>query len=168
MSSLFMSMHERKFETNEYSMLIYTTGRGSILSCDSCVELITPVHINFPKEFILKENRIFCKIRIEGCYRRLKIVKIERMSGSCNAYTVLKRLIPSVFDVKFIRKANLQSYLHSNRDLIMRSSLRILGRETVDQINLWDRIKWQYGQDSEAPLDETKDVSSDILISDYW
>lgn len=163
-----MSMHEKKFETNEYSMLIYTTGHGSILSSDSCIELVTPVQINFPKEFILKEDRIFCKIKVEGCYRRLKIVKIERISRSCNAYTVLKRLIPSVFDPRFIRKANLQSYLHSNRDLIMRSSLRVLGRETVDQINLWDRIKWHYGQDSEASPDEIKDVSSDILISDYW
>ncbi|WEL38372.1 hypothetical protein PFJ87_04g00430 [Encephalitozoon hellem] len=162
-------MRERKFEACEYSILIYTSGCGSVLASDSCIEFVTPVSVNFPKEFVLRENRIFCKTKIEGCHRKLRIVKIERISGSCNAYAVLKRLIPSVFDVRFIRKANLQSYLYSNRDLIMRSSTRILGKEVVGQISLWNRINWHHGQDPGASSPgEVRDTSSDILISDYW
>ncbi|UYI27404.1 hypothetical protein J0A71_06g12730 [Encephalitozoon cuniculi] len=160
-------MYEKRFKTIEYDILTYATSRNDILSCEGCIELVSPIHLSFPKEFVLKENRIFCKLRIEGCSGRLKVVEIKRILRSCSGYAVLKKLIPSVFDINFIRKVNFQRYLYSYRNLIMRSSIRVLGRKVVDKINLWNRIKWHYGQ-NEGPEDDIEGISSDILMSDYW
>lgn len=163
-----MPVYEKRFETTEYDVFAYTTVSQGILTSGDCIELVSPVYINFPKEFVLKGSKIFCKVKTRGSYGELRLIKIKRISRPSNGYAVLKKLIPSVFDVGFIRRINFQSYLYSNRDTIMRSSVRVLGKEVVNQINLWKRINWNYEQDPESPEDEIRDVSSDILLSDYW
>lgn len=84
------------------------------------------------------------------------MIRIERKASGCYIFTTLKRLFPSVFDVKFIRKINMQNYLYSNRDTIIESAINVLGRRAVEEIHLWDRINWNYGnyraKSSDNPL----------------
>lgn len=162
-----MAMHQDVFEADGYRVSIYTTSLSSTLvSVDQCIEIRSPMHIAFPRGFVLKDGRVFCKNRAEGVRRYLRMVEIERVSAGCNVFILLKRLIPSVFDVWFVRKINQQSYLHRNREVIMTSAISILGIEGVDKMRLWDRIRWHHGDGDGDMLSSLGDMSEDAFVFD--
>lgn len=157
-------MLETRFQTSKYDVSIYTTSLSAVMSCSDCIELVSPVAIPFPKEFVLREGRVFCKVRAEGRYPRLKAVVVRRLSEGRGGFAVLRALVPSVFHVRLVRKINFQRYLYLNRFLIMRSSAGIFGSLAVQQMGLWSRLAWSYDQDGDSS-DELGDVSSDALMS---
>lgn len=156
-----MLMYERSFSTHEYKIVATATSREDILlSADQYIELVSPTNVRFSKDFVQENDKIFCRNKIKGCSGHLKAIRVERMADGCDVFTVLKKLFPSVFDVKFVRKINMQNYLYSNRSVIIESAISVLGRRVVEEIHLWDRINWCYGESHSSSSSNASEISA--------
>jgi hypothetical protein len=152
-------MHEKVHETKRHRITIYTTSQNhDLLAVDRCIDVLSSVPIELPKAFIQRENRIFPTAGIMHGRGYLKALRIEGLChtgcpSSGGIYAALKRLVPSVFDVGYIREVNWQRHLYENRSLILGAARRILGHEETGLMRLWERTGWRYGGGEEESFE---------------
>ncbi|KAH9411668.1 hypothetical protein HK407_04g07760 [Ordospora pajunii] len=139
-------MHEQIFKTDRYHIVAYMSSRSGLPSSNGCIYFSSPVRISFPKGFVHKDDSmLFCRVNAQGCNTYLKAVSIKYITTSSSGFRILRKLFPSVFDISFIRRINVQHHIYQHRQAIIESSVKILGCELVKEIDLWNKINWAYG-----------------------
>ncbi|KAM0671930.1 hypothetical protein CWI42_040730 [Ordospora colligata] len=156
-------MYEQIFKTDMYHIVAYMSSRSGLPSSNGCIYFSSTVQINFPKGFVHKENNmLFCKANAQGCNSYLKALSIKHITSSLSGFRVLRNLFPSIFDTSFIHRINVQHHIYQHRQVIMESSIKILGSKLVNEINLWSKINWTYGcADQQGVTNDNGDTTDD-------
>ena len=121
-------MFLKHFETGKYAIEILLDNKSELISFDQCFEF-NKFEV-LPKVFKIRDSRIFSKIKLNK-YEN-KLIRIT-CKGKIEFYE-LKHLLPTVFDIKKIRKMNEISFIQENRQQLIDVSKDIIGKEHAEMI----------------------------------
>lgn len=101
------------------------------ISFDECFEISASfTQIKLPASFIIRDTKIFCDIKLKDFSNILYSLEVD----SIIAYNDLKKLLPGIFDFKYIKKKNSMFYLNNNKNIILEIASSILGEKEANDI----------------------------------
>lgn len=130
-------MAVREFPLPAGSVAVYYTDaephteRAAVLySFSTCFEISqTGTGFGLPKPFRRRGPKIFCRARLRpGSYHR-EVSRVE-CAGTVT-FSDLRRLLPSIFDVQYIRAYNRTVFINQNRTEIVRLLAQILDESEI-------------------------------------
>lgn len=121
-------MFLKHYETNRYSIEILLTNKLELVSFDQCFEFNIPKIL--PKWFKLRDDRIFSKIKLE----RFDNTVVRITCKGQIEFSELKNILPTVFDIKKIKKLNEQNFVENNRTKLIEMTQGIIGKEKAESL----------------------------------
>jgi hypothetical protein len=125
-------MFYRLFQTGDYMIEAYLTGKSDKISFNECFEIIAPDELQkkLLRTFKIRNDRVFNKVKLQS-------YESELISLKCTGQvtlTDLKKHLPTVFDYQYIKKHNSELFIKKNKDLIANIASSIIGEENTKNI----------------------------------
>jgi hypothetical protein len=121
-------MFLKHYETSRYLIEILLTNKSELVSFDQCFEFNIPKIL--PKWFKLRDDRIFSKIKLE----RFDNTVVRITCKGQIKFSELKNILPTVFDIKKIKKLNEQNFVENNRTKLIEMTQGIIGKEKAESL----------------------------------
>lgn len=123
----FMLMHRRMYRDEHVKIAVYyTIGRHEAhMKTDAYIEFYFSGEL--PAAFQHRGTKLFCRHKLVDS--AIAVERIECSGGT--KFSDLKRHVPGVFDIPYIKRANSYTFYAKNRDLIMHLAGKILDTEEV-------------------------------------
>lgn len=119
-------MYLKHYETNEYSIEILLSNKSESISFDQCFEFNQSKIL--PKIFKLRDNRVFSKIKL----KKFESTLIRITCKGKITFSELKRILPTIFDTKVIKRLNEYNFVESNKEQLIEMSKEIIGKEKAE------------------------------------
>lgn len=131
-------MHEFIYNTKDYKITVYLKNpNGKNITVKNCFEIQSSKIINL-NGFKTSGNLYFPDVKLQNFDNQIHLLIIEKFNKK-NLRNVLNKLLPTVFDIKHIKRKNFSYFLYLNRYLILDLAKKILGNHKIIK-NMWNKI----------------------------
>jgi len=123
-----MQMFIKQFHSDKYTIKAEMENNSDLVSFDRCFVINTPGVL--PKSFKIRDDRVYTKVKLrryENVLHRVECTGEVSFRGLC-------RFMPSVFDVREVKRMNEREFIKENFIQIVGLSEEVIGREKAEEI----------------------------------